>query len=80
MSSFVGISRNDKDFKDLDERVRKSTILSGNLRNFRNFLKFQTKLTPGAELCWPGRLSEAALLGGLALGLDLEAARLYRRL
>ena len=32
---FVGISRNDKELKDLDESDRKSTVFSGNLRNFR---------------------------------------------
>ena len=35
---FVGISRNDKEFKDFDESDTKSTVFSGNLRN-SNFLK-----------------------------------------
>ena len=32
---FVGISRNENDFKDFDESDTKSTVFSGNLRNFR---------------------------------------------
>ena len=33
--NFVGISRNDKELKDLDESDTKSTVFSGNLRNVR---------------------------------------------
>ena len=39
---FVGISRNDKELKDLDESDRKSTVFSGNLWNFRKI--FPTNL------------------------------------
>ena len=33
--NFVGISRNDKELKDLGESDTKSTVFSGHLRNFR---------------------------------------------
>jgi hypothetical protein len=36
---FVGISRNDKEFKDFDESDTKSTVSSGNLRKFLEILQ-----------------------------------------
>ena len=41
---FVGISRNDKEFKDFDESDTKRTVFSGNDLIYKIFGKFQRSL------------------------------------